>query len=235
MGGNILKMKANLNGKIVAFVHARLGSERLPNKNLRILGDKPLLCHAIINALKSKKVQKVVIDSESDKILQIGMEYGAVPLKRSSELATNQATGDDLAFWQANSSPDSEIILQVVPTSPFLLPTSIDRAIDLIYEKNVDSVVGVFSDVFYDWKDGKPNYFMPDGRIPNSFEKVPIIYETTGLYVNRTKFVLTKKKRINIFSCLPNYLSKIESVDINTPEDFEFAETIWQGSQMRKT
>lgn len=214
---------------IVGFVHAKVSSERVPGKNLRILGDKPLFCHAIMNALESQLISIVVIDSESDEILKIGEDFGAVRLKRPKELATNFATGDDLAYWQASNYNQSEIIVQVVPTSPFLLPSTIDRAIHIIHEMNVDSVVGMFSEVFYEWTNGRPIYFQADGRIPNSFEKEPIIYETTGLYVIRTDFVLKHKKRLNPESCAQCFLSRLESVDINTPEDFDFAEIVWRG------
>ena len=220
-----------MSNEVVAFVHAKGASERLPGKNLRILGDRPLFCHAVTNALGSRMVTKVVVDSDCDDILNIGKRYGAVPLKRPSELATNVATGDDLAYWQASNYPDSEIIVQVVPTSPFLRPASIDRAVRLVYEKDVDSVVGVFREVFYRWIDSKPSYFCSNGRIPNSFEMQPIVYETTGLYANRTEFVLEAERRTNPNNCFPCYLSRIEAIDINYAEDFEFAEIVWRGMQ----
>jgi len=227
---NLLGKGADFMGnKIIAFVHAKGSSERVVGKNLKMLGDKPLFCHAINNALNGTAITEVVIDSDSDEVLRIGKEHGAVPLKRPDELATNLATGDDLAFWQASNYPDSDIILQVIPTAPFLLPQSIDRAIFLISEQQVDSVVGVFSDVVYEWVNGKPSYFRKDGSIPNSTDKEPIVYESTGLYVNRTKFVMENKKRTNVNNCFPCFLTRIEAIDINTPEDFEFAEIVWRG------
>ncbi len=218
-----------MGNNIVAFVHAKGTSERVPDKNLKVFGDKPLFCHAIQHALESTLVTKVVIDSDSDEILKIGEAQGAIPLKRSQELASNAATGDDLAYWQASSYPDSDIVLQVIPTSPFLQSVSIDRALRLLDEKNVDSVVGVFAEAFYQWQDGRPVYFNADGSIPNSSDMDPVIYETTGLYVNRTRFVLEHKKRMNAENCAPCFLSRIEAIDINTPEDFEFAQTVWKG------
>ena len=74
---------------IIAFVHAKGTSSRVPSKNIRILGDKPLFCHAITNALSSSFITKVVIDSDSDSILKIVIQYGAIPLKRQAALATN--------------------------------------------------------------------------------------------------------------------------------------------------
>lgn len=219
-----------MNNKVIAFVHAKGTSTRVPSKNLRILGDRPLFCHAIQNALNAKMVDKVVIDSDSEEILEIGEKHGAVPLLRPKELANNMTTGDDLAYWQASNYPDSEIVLQVIPTAPFLHSESIDDAINLLLSNPAkDSVAGVYEDAFYTWKNGMPAYYKEDGSIPNSFELGKTIYETTGLYVNYTKAVLQTKRRLNPKNCLPYVLSKIESVDINTPEDFEFAQIIWKG------
>lgn len=219
-----------MNKKVIAFVHAKGTSTRVPSKNLRILGDKPLFCHAIQNALNAKMVDSVVIDSDNEEILEIGEKFGAVPLLRPKELANNLATGDDLAYWQASNYQDSEIVLQVIPTAPFLRSESIDNAINILLSNpEKDSIAGVYEDAFYQWKDGKPVYYKSDGSIPNSFELGKTVYETTGLYVNYTKAVLRTKRRLNPENCLSYNLSKIESVDINTIEDFEFAEIIWKG------
>lgn len=215
---------------IIAFVHAKGTSTRVPSKNLRMLGDRPLFCHAVGNAIKSKFVTSVVIDSDSDEILSLGEKFGAIPLKRPAELATNLTTGDDLAYWQASNYPNSDIVLQVIPTSPFLSTASIDGAIKMLLDNpQTDSVAGVCSEALYLWENGRPVYYKPDGSIPNSFEMVKTVYETTGLYVNYTKAVLKLKRRLNPQNCLPYYLSKLEAIDINTPEDFMLAEYIWKG------
>jgi CMP-N-acetylneuraminic acid synthetase len=220
------------NPEIVAFVHAKGTSDRIPGKNLRLLGNQPLFCQAIINALGSRLVDRVVVDSESSEILRLGQVYGAIPLERPAELATNKTTGDDLAYWQASNYPRSRIVLQVVPTSPFLRPESIDRAIEILSELEVDTVVGVFGEPIYEWRDGQPVYFRADGTIPNSSDLRPVIYETTGLYVSRTEFVLSSRRRLNPNSCAPLRLTRIEAIDINTPEDFDLAEAVWRGLNM---
>jgi len=203
--------------EVIAVVHAKRTSERVADKNLG-----------------AQLVDQVVIDSDSDEILSIGVAHGAVPLKRPHELATNRATGDDLALWQARSFPDSLFILQVVPTSPFLSPESIDRAVEILRDEGVDSVVGVFAEALYVWRYGAPAYFRRDGTIPNSSEMEPVVYETTGLYANRTEAVLRSGRRMNPASCRPLYLSRTEAIDINTPEDFRFAEIVWQGMLMER-
>ncbi len=215
--------------EVVAFIHAKGTSERVPNKNLRVLGDRPLFCHAIAIAIAAIRVTRVVIDSDSDEILRIGAEQGAEPLKRSPRLATNATTGDDLAYWQASNFPASDFVVQVIPTAPFLKPASVDAAIQMLQNPGPDSVVGVFREPLYLWKNGQPAYFLPDGRIPNSCNLEPTVAETTGLYANRTAFVLQQRKRMNPDNCAPLYLSKLEAIDINTEEDFGFADTVWAG------
>lgn len=220
-----------MSDQVVAFVHAKGESDRVPGKNRRTLGDRPLFCHAIANARRAPGVDRVVIDSDDDAILEIGAAHGATVLRRPKELATNLATGDDLAYWQASNYPESRIVLQVIPTAPFLTPETIGKAIAMLEKDGVDSVVGVFADVFYRWENGRPAYYRADGTIPNSCDMKPIIYETTGLYVNRTAAVLASRKRMNPESAQPIFVSRLESVDINTPEDFEFATLLWRGMQ----
>jgi CMP-N-acetylneuraminic acid synthetase len=215
--------------KVIAFVHAKSNSKRVKNKNLKLLGNKPLFTYAIENASNANLVDEVVIDSDSDKILSIGNKYGATILKRPTALANNNTTGDDLMYWQANNYKNSDIIVQVVPTSPFIKSATIDKCVELLkqYEYK-DSVVGCRKEMLYKWINDKPSYYK-NNRIPNSYELEPTIYETTGLYMTRTKFVLKHHKRLNPNKSIIKYLSKIESIDINTEEDFEFAETVLRG------
>jgi CMP-N-acetylneuraminic acid synthetase len=214
---------------VVAFVHAKGHSERLPNKNLRQLGDRPLFCHAVDRAMAAEQVDAVVIDSNNDEILRIGEERGAIPLRRPAELATNETTGDDLARWQASNAPESRIIVQVVPTSPFVLPSSIDRSITAI--RRVTFAIGARRDIYYQWNSLGPTYRTSSGRLPNSSKLVPILYETTGLYAMRTTAAMKHGRRAPLTTDSVEFcwLSRVEAIDINTPEDFEFAEIVLRG------
>ena len=94
--------------KVVAVVHAKGRSERLPNKNLKILGDKPLVLHALLNA-RNSKANQVVIDSDDSHIRLEGMKLRAIPLVRPPQLTGNDTTGDDLAYWQAKNLTQAQI------------------------------------------------------------------------------------------------------------------------------
>lgn len=70
-----------MTARVVAFVHAKGSSERVPGKNLAILGDRPLFTHAIAVARAAAAVDEVVIDSDSEAILSLGAAHGATPLR----------------------------------------------------------------------------------------------------------------------------------------------------------
>lgn len=218
-----------MSARVVAFVHAKGSSERIPHKNLRVLGDRPLFTHAIAIARAAASVGEVVIDSDCDEILRIGEEHGATPLRRPAWLASNEATGDDLAIWQASSRPQAEVVIQVIPTAPFLEPGSVDRAVAMLAEPGVHSVAAISSDSLYRWREGRPAYLTAEGRLPNSTELEPTIWETTGLYANRAAIVRRIERRMDMAHCRGLLVSRLEAVDVNTPEDFAFAELLWKG------
>jgi CMP-N-acetylneuraminic acid synthetase len=213
---------------IVAFVHAKANSERLPGKNLLPLGGVPLFVHAVRAALAAEIVGEVWVDSDSEDVLQYGKEAGAQCLVRPASMGTNNTTGDDLAYWQASHAPHADAIVQVVPTSPFIQPGTIERAVDMLELTGVDSVVGVRSEQLYLWRHGVPAY-PGNGRLPNSNELHPTTWETTGLYVVKTEYALTSRRRVNPKNCGLVELSQLEAIDINTQDDYEFAEIVRAG------
>jgi len=212
--------------KIIAFVHAKGRSERIYEKNLQVVGNRPLFGHAIVHAKRSDIIDEVIIDSDNQKILDIGKQFGATPLLRPDNMET--ATGDELAYYAASCRPESDIIVQILPTSPFTTTDTIERAIYGIRENpGVDSAVAVRQEVFYQWNEGKPAYHI-NGVLPDSQDMEPIVYETNGLYAMHTAYVLKHKKRINPDACIPICVSKLEAVDINTWEDLLFARLLWK-------
>lgn len=214
--------------KVVAFVHAKGHSERMPGKNFAMLGGKPLICHAIKNAFAAPLVDAVVIDSDSDVILDIGEKSGALRLKRPAELAQNDATGDDLAGWQADNVPNAEVIAQVVPTSPFLFPATINAAIRAVLFGHASSAAVGCGERLYRWEKGKPTYYR-DGKIPNSQDLPLTFVETTGMYAVLRKFAAEHRKRLNPDDCCWISASRVEAINIDTQQDFTFAETVWRG------
>ena len=78
--------------KVLAIIPARGGSKGAPRKNIKPLLKKPLIYYSIKSALESKLIDKVVVSSDDDKILQIAKKNGSETIKRPARLATDTAS-----------------------------------------------------------------------------------------------------------------------------------------------
>ncbi|MFH1149467.1 MAG: acylneuraminate cytidylyltransferase family protein [Actinomycetota bacterium] len=125
-----------ISDKFLGIIPARAGSRGIPGKNLRPLAGKPLIAHAIAQALGSRLLDAVVVSTEDEEIAFVAREYGAeVPFIRPAELA-----GDDSPMMRvlehsldeleaAGRVYENAVCLQ--PTSPLRTSRHIDEAIDL--------------------------------------------------------------------------------------------------------
>lgn len=133
--------------QIIATICARTGSKGVPGKNIRILLGKPLLAYTIETALKCSLIDKVVLSTDSDKIAEIGKNYGAeAPFLRPSEMATDfvpkfPAIKHSVAFIEDLNHKRYDIIVDLDPTSPLRNVDDITNCIDLLIKSKADSVI----------------------------------------------------------------------------------------------
>ncbi|MEK9183607.1 MAG: acylneuraminate cytidylyltransferase family protein, partial [Patescibacteria group bacterium] len=89
--------------KKLAIISARAGSKRLPNKNIRNFLGKPLIAYAIKQALSCNFIDRVIVNTDSPKIAEIALKYGAeVPFLRPKHLATDTAQEIDSILYVVN-------------------------------------------------------------------------------------------------------------------------------------
>ncbi len=96
----------------------------MPGKNIRTLGDKPLIAFSIEAALESGSFERVVVSTDSEEIADIASAYGAeVPFMRSAELSdhytpVSEATADALAQLDP-SGERYTVVAQLMANCPF--------------------------------------------------------------------------------------------------------------------
>ena len=115
----------------IALIPARGGSVRIPKKNIKLLNGHPLIAYTIRAALESDCFEKVLVSSDDTETLRISSEYGADVVRRPEEYAT--ATSPDVewvrhALTAASKVQDFDTFSILRPTSPFRLPSTIQRA-----------------------------------------------------------------------------------------------------------
>lgn len=213
---------------IIAFVPARGGSSRVPHKNLKPIGGIPMFLRACYNLHQILPKSQIVVDSDDKQILSLANEHGFKTIVRPDNLASNATDGNAFFRWETSNFPDADIYIQHLPPMVFLGKETLSSCINAVLEEGFDSVVCVGEEKYYLWDADtmEPTYDLT--HIPNSFTLKSTIFETMGLYVIDAKVHKQNGLRIGSnFKVIK--VNKYEQVDINYPEDFEFAEAIERG------
>ncbi len=132
-----------------AFIFARGGSKGVKNKNIRLVGGKPLIAHSIASALESSHIGRVIVSTDSEDIAAAAKAHGADVLMRPDEMASD--TAPEILAWRhaIESSKDvfkeggQEIFLSCPATSPFRAPQDIDAGIERFQKGDCDIVFGI--------------------------------------------------------------------------------------------
>ena len=133
--------------KILAIIGVRSGSKELINKNIKKLGNKPLMAWIIGAAKKSKLINRVIVSTDSVKYAKIANKFGAeTPTLRPKQLAKDNSRELDFIIHMLNYLDNKEnfkpdIIVRLLATCPFQKTKDIDKLIKLILKKKYDSAV----------------------------------------------------------------------------------------------
>ena len=226
--------------KILGLIPARGGSKGVPNKNIKLLGGKPLINYTIEVGLACAEITKLVVSTDSPEIAKISKAAGAeVPFLRPAELATDTSPSIDTVihavefFRKEGNQFDAVCLLQ--PTSPFRTAEEVQQAISTFVEKDADSLISVRK---------VPHQFNPhwifEPNADDDFLKIatgeseiitrrqelpPAYYRDGSIYLVKTEVLL--KKRSLYGARIAFSLSENEAfVNIDTMEDWETAEKL---------
>lgn len=220
--------------KKIAIIPARSGSKGLPNKNILMLLDKPLIAYTIEAAIKSNKFQRVIVSTDSLEYKEISEKYGAEVILRDDYLSNDKATSfmviEDVLKKIKIESLDYFMLLQ--PTSPFrdekhiidsikdfekeysnldflVSMTESSKSADLIKRIGNDKTLKNY-DLDYS------NYRRQDGKE---------YYPNGAIFIGKIERYLEKKHFFGE-KTLAYFMNKEDSIDIDDRLDFEVAITI---------
>ena len=116
--------------KIICMIPARLGSQRVVKKNLRLINNKPLIQYIIDTIKKCKFFDSIYLNSEAEIFSKIAKINSINFYKRDKKLATNKSTNDEFALdFMQNVHADA--LVQILPTSPLIEIDDINASITL--------------------------------------------------------------------------------------------------------
>jgi len=214
--------------KILAIIPARGGSKRLPGKNIKLFAGKPLLSYSIKHAQQSKYVDRYVVSTEEEAIARVAKDYGAEAIIRPKELAEDITPMTPvLKNVLENVGEEFDYLVLLQPTSPLRKSETIDKAIEFLIanESNFDSLLPIkkFGHKIISIVDGICD--LKGKNDVRSQDWKPTYFECSTVYVYKT--FLAKNNLLNNERILPFLIeSDIESIDIDTLEEFQIAESI---------
>lgn len=233
---------------IISLIPARAGSKRVKNKNIREFCGHPLIAYTIESALQSGIFDKVIVSTESTEIAEISHHYGAeVPFMRPSEMAADLSPDFEWISYTmerlAQEDREYEYFSILRPTSPFRLPTTIQRAWDIFRRGNADnqyadSLRAVEKCGQHPYKmwvlDEKEQRMQPfvqekvNGKCGFSlpYQALPKVYvQNASLEISRTD-VLSRFGEITGEKIIPFITDSFEGFDINTQQDWEYGQQL---------
>lgn len=222
-----------MKNKLLVVIPARGGSKGLKNKNLLMLGGKPLIAWTIEAALHSTYVDKVIVSSDSSEIRELANKFGAeTPFSRPNYLSDDEALSIDVILHAIQNLPFFEYVCMLQPTSPLRTNENIDDAFSLILTENANSCVSVTKSeqspfwTFSISENGKLQSLFDIDKLPARRQELPDTYYLNGaIYIAKTSWLL-KSKNFLTNETIPFIMSNDISVDIDTKSDFETAEKV---------
>lgn len=224
--------------KFVAMIPCRLGSQRIPKKNLRLLAGKTLSQWVAKACLETGLFSEVYINSEAPIFGKIAKDVGAKFYQRPDALSTNSATNDDFALDFMNKI-NCEILVQVNPTSPFLTSENIKTFLTEYSEGNFQTLHTVKAEKIEGLFEGKPLNFNPMKQMPPSQLLTPVhVFSSSIMAWDTNKFRENMKTlgaavyggdgKIGY-----HILKGFATLDIDNEEDFLLAEAIAKMMEMK--
>tara|TARA_R110001592_G_scaffold246740_1_gene508698 strand:- start:11826 stop:12557 length:732 start_codon:yes stop_codon:yes gene_type:complete len=220
-------------------IPARGGSKGVPNKNIKLLGGKPLIQYTIDAAKQVFEEDKIVVSTDSVKIRQTVIDCGLnVPFLRPKELATDKSGTYEVLLhaidFMEKRGGVSDTLILLQPTSPFRTAKHIKAALAL-YNENLDMLVSVKeteSNPYYVLKEESKLGFLINSKKGDfkTRQECPKVWELNGaIYIINIESL--KKSQISNFTKVKKFvMDEFSSHDIDTQLDWKIAEVLIDSS-----
>lgn len=222
---------------MLAIIPARGGSKGLPGKNIKPLNGKPLIQYTVEAALRSDAIDRVIVTTDDRAIADTAKVAGAeIPFIRPDFLASDTASAVDVyihavEYMEKESGNKIDRFMVLLPTAPLRTEKHIDEAYDLFCSTKAETLISIKE------AENPPTWFleMNDKKIYNagfgniagivSNRQVSNTYYVPNGAIYILDYKLLKERRTYYSDNTVGYvMSRKDSADIDTIDDFEYAE-----------
>ena len=215
----------------IALIPARGGSVGVPFKNIRKVGGIPLVAWTIRAALKSGVFTHVYVSSDSDQILRISKEYGAIPCLRSKETSSSSATTESVIMeFLADNLVQFDIFCLIQATSPFTSGNDLKDAYHTLKNSDANSLLSVVRSHKFIWRLSESGRVTPLNYDP---ARRPRRQDWDGELIENGAFYMIKSNDLNVETgvrlaknIIPYEMDEKNSLEIDTEMDLLMCDTI---------
>jgi CMP-N-acetylneuraminic acid synthetase len=228
-----------VHGRYVALIPARGGSEGVPRKNLARVGTKSLIERAVSSARGVDGLGSCYVSSDDDEILEHAGLVGAIPHRRSAISATNSSRASEVVTDFLDQHPelaDDDVLVYLQPTSPFRTAQRVSEALQLYQARSTQSLVSVVH-----------SHQLPSKSLKIAESGLLQLVDERGdpganrqtfdhaVYPNGAIYVFSvasfrESGDIQVVGALPFIMGKVESLDIDDPDDLMIARAVADGA-----
>jgi CMP-N,N'-diacetyllegionaminic acid synthase len=227
----------------ICIISARGGSKGVPYKNIKKLGDKPLIAHSIETAKNSKLFKYVIVSTDDKKIASIAKKYGAyVPFMRPKKLALDSTPLESVLLYTVKKLKSMKLDFDTFMikdcTVPFIDEKDMQGAMRLFKKSNCNGVfaaIRAHPNPYFGMMEINSNGYL---QISKSLKQTitrrqnaPVVYAIDGLYILKVDIFL-KTSKIFMSKTLPYEITKDHGHMIDFPIDFKLAECL---NDLKKT
>ena len=224
--------------KNILIIPARGGSKRIPRKNIKLFKGKPIIERAINKFIDMNVFNKVIVSTDDEEIASIASKAGAeVPFIRPENISGDFSSTRDVILhaihWYASKLIEFDTVCCLYPTSIFFKKEDLIRGMKVL--SNTKENTYVFSATKYPHPIQRA-FFIDDKNFSRMFSIENFLKRTQDLkssYHDAGQFYLASSKtwikKINFFDeAKPIIIPRISAIDIDTQEDWEFAEMVYE-------
>ena len=221
----------------IAIIPARGGSKRIPRKNIKPFHGKPMIAYSIEAALNSGCFDKVIVSTDDQEIADVAVKYGAeVPFLRPDNISDDFATTMDVMQhaiqWCVDQDLEVDNVCCIYATAPFILPEYIKQGLVAVSSPNVEYAFSATSFSFAIQRaisvdqNGFVAMFSPEFANTRSQDLEEAYHDAGQFYWGKSSAFLAGKAIFAQHSKAV-LLPRKRVQDIDTPEDWELAETLF--------
>jgi N-acylneuraminate cytidylyltransferase len=220
----------------IAVIPARGGSKRIPRKNIKPFYGKPMIAWSIEAAKASGLFDRIIVSTDDNEIAAVARQWGAeVPFMRPPSLADDHAgTAPVIAHatrWAMDAGVDVDAVCCIYATAPFIQVTDLRQGLQELESGNweyVFTATDFAAPIFRSFErvvEGGVQMFFPEHTLTRSQDLPVALHDAAQFYWGRTSAWL-EEKRVFDRHTMPLIIPRWRVQDIDTPEDWERAETL---------